>query len=85
MPSDSAAPKSALTTKKYKHPRSNALKDGIVKLHHAQALETDTINVIVPVHDKLKEHVDTKPKDDPWSPYTMKNTDASAPSNGHKL
>ena len=45
MPSDPVAPKSAFTTNKYEHPRSKALKDGIVKLHHDQALKTDTINV----------------------------------------
>ena len=85
MPSDPVASKSVFTTNKSKHPRSKALKDGIVKLHHDQALKTDAINVTVPVHDKLKASVDTKPKDDPWSPYTMRNTDASALSNGHKL
>ena len=85
MPSDSLTPKSAFTTNKHKHPRSKALKDGIVKLHHGQALNTDTFNVTVPVHDKLKAYLDTKPKDDPWSPYTMKNSDTSARSNGHKL
>ena len=85
MPSDAIAPKSASTTNKSKHPRSKALKDGIVKLRHDQALKTDAINVSVPVHDKLKAYVNTKPKDDPWSPYTMRNTDANALSNGHKL
>ena len=85
MPSDPVAPKSAFNTNKSKHPRSQALKDGIVKLHHDQALKTDTINLAVPVHDKLKAYVDTKPKNDPWSPYTMRNTDASAIGNGHKL
>ena len=82
MPSDPVTPKSAFTTNKYKYP--NSFKDGIVKLHHDQVLKTDTINVTVPVHDKLKAYVDTKPKGDPWSPHTMKNTDASALSNGHK-
>ena len=85
MPSDPVAPKSAFTTNKYKHPRSKALKDGIVKLYHDQALKTDTIDIIVPVHDKLKAYVDTKPKDEPWSPYTMKNTDTSALGDRHKL
>ena len=84
MPSDPVAPKSGFTTDKHKHTWSTALKDGIVKLYHDQALKTDTINVTVPVHDKLKAYVDTKPKDDPWSPYMMKNTDTSALSNGHR-
>ena len=85
MPSDPVVPKSAFTTKKHKHPRSKALKDGNVKLHQGQALKTDIINVIVPTHDKLKAYVETKPKDGPWSPYTMKNTDTRALSNGPKL
>ena len=85
MPSDPVAPKSAFTTNRSKHPKSKALKDGIVKLHHDQALKTDTINITVPVHDKLKAYVDTKWKDEPWSPYIMRNADANTLSNGHKL
>ena len=84
MPSDPIAPKSGFTSNKDKHPRSTAFKDGIVMLYHDQALKTDSINVTVPIHDKLKAYVDTKPKDDPWSPYTMRNTNTSAFRNGHK-
>lgn len=84
MPSEPVAPKSGFTSNKYKHPRSTAFKDGIIKLHHDQALKTDAINVTVPVHNKLKAYLDTEPKDDPWSPYTNNNTNRSAFSNGHK-
>ena len=84
MSSGPVASKSGFTTDKDKHPRSTAFKDGIVMLYHDHALKTDSINVTVPIHDKLKAYLDTKPKDDPWSPCTMKNTNTSVFSNGHK-
>ena len=34
-------------------------------------LEIDITEVTVPTHDKLKAYLDTKAKDDPWSPYVM--------------
>ena len=36
----------------------------------------DHTEVKVPTHDKLKAFLETKPKDDPWSPYSMKNVTA---------
>ena len=38
----------------------------------------------VPNYDKLKAYLDTKSKDDPWSPYATQNVAKGASNNGHK-
>ncbi|CAF9933283.1 MAG: hypothetical protein ALECFALPRED_005547 [Alectoria fallacina] len=38
----------------------------------------------VPTHNKIKAYVNTKSKDDPWSPYTIQNDTSSALSKEYK-
>lgn len=42
------------------------------------------INITVPTHNKLEAYVNTKSKDDPWSPYTIQNDTSSALSKEYK-
>ena len=44
----------------------------------------DITEATVPNHDKLKAYLDTKSKDDPWSPYATQKFAKGASNNGHK-
>ena len=43
-----------------------------------EGLEVDNTKITVPTHNKLNAYIDTKSKDDPWSPYTIQNDTSSA-------
>ena len=49
-----------------------------------EGLRDNIVKATVPSHDKLKAYLDTKAKDDPWSPYTMQNTGAGASGKAQK-
>ena len=49
-----------------------------------EVLRADIVKNEVSTHDKLKSYIDTKPKDDPWSPYATRSVAAGANGNRHK-
>ena len=79
MPPPTLTPKSGSTADKVKQPSAATLKDGIMRPKmQNEGLKADTTKITVPVHNKLNAYLDTKSKDDPWSPYTMRSTTIGA-------
>ena len=85
MPSTTLPQKSDSTAKKTKQLSAAMLKDGMLKPKpQDEGREDNIVKATIPKHDKLKAYLDTKAKDDPWSPYTMQNAGAGASSKEQK-
>ena len=79
MPLATLPQKSGSTATKAKQLSAANLNDGMFKLKaQDEELKVNIVKATVPKHDKLKAYLDTKAKDDPWSPYTMQKTAAGA-------
>ena len=79
MPSNTFPLTSGTTATKAKQLSAATLKDGMFEPKlQGEGLKVNIDKATVPKHDKLKAYLDTKAKDDPWSPYTMQNTAAGA-------
>lgn len=85
MPSNTLAPKAGLTRSTNERPSvAAALKDGMIRFHCLKGLKINDSKITVPTHDKLKAYVDTKPKNDLWSPFTIQNAAANTFSRERK-
>lgn len=80
MPSDTSVPTSGSVKGTKEQGSNTGINDGIVGTIGNERLKADIAKVTVPTHDKLKAYLDTKPKDDPWSPYTVQDAGACASS-----
>ena len=79
MPSNTLPLKSGTTATKTKQLSAAMLKDSKYKLEaHDEGLKIKNVKDTIPKHDKLKAYLDTKAKDDPWSPYTTQYTGTGA-------
>ena len=84
MPSNTLGSESSHFTKSTSERQSKALKDGTSDQIQSKRLDINVAEVTILTHDKLKAYIDTKPKDDPWSPYTMQNAAACTHCKEHK-
>ena len=79
MPSNTLPPNSGSTATKTKQLSAATLKDGMSTAKaQVEGLKVNVVKATVPKYDKLKAYIDTKAKDDPWSPDTMQTTATGA-------
>lgn len=76
MPSIKSAPKSDFNRSNNKQRSDTALIGGIVRIIQNEGPNADITKVTVPSHEKLNAYLDTKPRDDPWSPYAIQKDGA---------
>lgn len=79
MPSNKLPLTPGTTAKKTKQLSGATPKDGMFKPKtQDEGIKGNIVKATVVSHDKLKAYLDTKAKDDPWSPYTMQNAGTGA-------
>ena len=79
MPSNNLPRDSDSTETKTKQLSAATLKAGMLRpMTQDERLKVNIVKAATPKHNKLKAYLDTKAKDDPWSPYTMQDAGAGA-------
>ena len=85
MPPSTLPQRTGTTATKTKQLSAAMLKNGMLKPKaQDEGLKDNIVTPTVPSHDKLKAYLDTKAKDDPWSPYSMQNAGAGASGKDRK-